>query len=135
MAKKGAFGEIEFGASPLAVGELRSWNYSAEANEIDTTVMGTGNSRFQPGSIRSTYEVEVFYEQGDAGQAALYSALGSDTPELTTLYPRGKTSGLPAWSGNFFVMGTVQQATADGAIEASLTLTSDENGVAIGVVP
>jgi hypothetical protein len=134
MAKKGAFGEVDFGAGPDAVGEIRNWNYSAEAAEIDTTVMGTGNARFQPGSVRHTFEIEVFYELADAGQAAMYAALGSDTATLTVLYPNGNSAGLTSWTGNFFVMGAVRNAAADGAVEASLTLSSDENGVTAGTV-
>ena len=134
MAKKGALGAIDFGAGPDALGELRSWSYDATASEIDTTIMGTLNARKQPGIITHTFEIEVFHEKADAGQLAMYAAIGSETPTLTVLYPNGDTIGEVKYTGNFFVMGIVRQASADGAIEASLTLSSDENGVATATV-
>ena len=135
MAKKGAFGVFEFGTSPAVIGELRTWNYSGEANEIDTTVMGTGNARTQPGSVAHTIDCDVFWEQADAGQLAVQAALGSDTPQAATLYPYGNTTGLQTLTGVFFVTSVTSTATADGAVEASYSLKADENGITYGTVP
>ena len=135
MAKKGAFGELAFGDTPSVVGELRSWDASNEAAEIDTTVMGSGNARFQPGAIRGQIEAEVFYEDpDDAGQALIIAQLGNDTPQTVSLYPFGNTTGKAVLSGKAFVMSNRFTANADGAVEMSLTLSGDENGLAWGTV-
>jgi len=130
MAKKAALGVIEFGDTPSAVGELRSWEQTSEAAEIDTTVMGTGNARFQPGSIRHVINAELFFEYADAGQALLIAELGADTPQTVSLYPQGKGTGLPVATGKAFVMNTNTQGQADGAIEMTTSLPSDEDGYA-----
>ena len=130
MAKKAALGVIEFGDTPTAVGEVRSWEQTSEANEIDTTVMGTGNARFQPGSIRHTINAELFFEYADAGQALIIAQLGNDTPQDVALYPQGKGSTLPVASGKAFIMNTNTAGQADGAIEMTVSMPSDENGYA-----
>ena len=135
MAKKGAFGVFEFGTSPVVVGELRTWTYAGTASEIDTTVMGTGNARTQPGAVAHTINCDVFWESADAGQVAVQAALGSDTPQTATLYPYGNDSGKQTLTGAFFVNEVTSTAAADGAVEASYTLSADENGITYGTVP
>ena len=135
MAKRGAFGVVEFGTSPTVVGELRNWNQTSEPNEIDTTVMGTGKARFIPGAIRDQVEVEIYFEDPeDAGQALIRTQNGSDTPQALALYPFGKTTGKAALTGIAYVMGANHSASADGAVEMTCTFTSDENGFTWGTV-
>ena len=135
MAKKGSLGVIEFGDTPAVVGELRSWRLPREAAEIDTTVMGTGNARFQPGAVRSQAETSVFYEAADAGQLLARAQLANDTPQALALYPQGKTTGQPSITGNAFVMSDNLSADADGAIEGEINFSFDEGGVTFGTVP
>ena len=130
MAKKGSLGTIQWGDTPTAVGEVRSWRYGDEPAEIDTTVMGTGNARFQPGARRHQVEVELFFEYADAGQALIIAQNGSDTPQSITLRPQGAGSTLPELTGKTYVMGYTTEAAADGAIEMTATLPADENGLA-----
>ena len=135
MAKKGSLGVIEFGDTPAIVGELRSWRQQSEAQEIDTTVMGTGNARFQPGAVREQIECDLFFEQADAGQVLILAQLANDTPQNVSLYPRGNTTGEAVFSGKAFVMNASTNADADGAIEMSTTFSFDENGGTWGTVP
>ena len=129
MAKKGALGTLSWGDTPAVVGELRSWRYADEPAEIDTTVMGTGNARFQPGARRHQVEIEVFFEYADAGQALIIAQNGADTPQDIQLRPQGAGSGLPELTGKTYVLGYTTEAAADGAIEMTATLPSDENGL------
>ena len=136
MAVRGALGVIEFGDTPTAVGEIRSWNQTAEPNEIDTTVMGTGNARFIPGAVRHQIEVELFFEDPeDAGQALIRSQNGVSTPQAVALFPFGKTTGKAQLTGNAYVMGANHSSAADGAVEMTCTFTSDEAGFTWGTVP
>lgn len=128
MAKKASLGVIEFGDTPAAVGEVRSWRSTRAAAEVDTTIMGTGNARFQPGSIRNSVECDLFFEFADAGQALIRAQLANDTPQDVSLYPQGIGSGLPVLTGKAFVMNDDAEGQADGAIEMSATFQFDENG-------
>lgn len=133
-AYKGAFGVIEIGAAPAVIGEVRGWRQANEANEIDTTVMGSGNARMQPGSMRNGIEADLFFDWADAGQALIWTDLGGETPVAVSLYPQGNTQALPVWTANCYVMQSNVEAAADGAIEMTATFSTDENGGAWGVV-
>lgn len=135
MAKKGAFGSITIGAAPAIIGEVRNVSFPQSANEIDVTVMGSGNAAFLPGSIRAGFEVQSFLEDGDAGQDFVFTNLGSDTAHATVWYPEGNSSGKPTWTGSCYIMGADMDSAADGAIELTMTLTSDGTPFTKGVVP
>lgn len=125
MAKKGAFGEIELGAVPAVIGEVRRIAMRQSANEIDVTVMGSGFSALIPGTIQAGFDVDVFIEDGDAGQDFVLNNLGSDTAVAFKYRPNGTGSGLPEWSGNVYVLGADIEQAADGAIEGTLSLPGD----------
>ena len=129
MADRAALGVIEFGDTPAAVGEIRSWNQPQEANEIDVTVMGTGNADFIPGAVRASLETELFFEFADAGQALALAQLGNSVPQAISLFPLGVGSGLPVLAGNATVMSYNAQGAADGAIELSITFSGDSDGL------
>ena len=136
MAKKAALGVLEFGDTPTAIGELREWNTTGEPAEIDTTVMGSGNARFQPGAIRKQVECSLFFEDpDDAGQALIRAQLGNDTPQTVSVYPFGKTTGKAVLSGKAFVMRENSSGAADGAVEMEALFSSDENGLTWSTVP
>ena len=128
MATKAALGVIEFGDTPVVVGELRAWRQASDANEIDTTVMGTPNSRFQPGSVRNGVECDLFFEPSDAGQALILTQLANDTPQAVALYPNGKGTGLPVWNAVAYVMQANTEGAAEGAIEMTTVFSADETG-------
>ena len=135
MAKKGAFGSIEIGATPDVIGEISTMSLSQEFEEIDVTVMGTGNAANIPGVGTFRIEATVFYEQADAGQVAFLAALGSDAaPTQVIYYPEGKVTGKKSWTGNFFFMqyNTSQEAT--GAVQADMVMLNDGTGLTEGVV-
>ena len=127
MAKKAALGVIELGAAQ-AVGDLRSWRYSETADEIDTTIMGSGNKRMQPGATGETIEVDCFFVDGDAGQAL--AVTGSETPVAIKLKPQGTGVGLPQMDGTFYVLSREITGEVSGAIELTFSASSDENGAA-----
>lgn len=129
MADRAALGVIEFGDTPAAVGEVRSWTQPQEANEIDVTVMGTGNADFIPGAIRASLECELFFEFADAGQALALAQLGNSVPQQVSLYPLGVGTTLPVCKGLATVMSYSSQGAADGAIELSITFSGDSDGL------
>ena len=125
MANKGSLGTIQFGDTPTAVGEVRNWSAPGEANEIDTTVMGTGYGSFVPGTITTRLECELFFEYADAGQALILAQLGNDTPQDLVLFPQGAGTGLPQLTGKATVMSFSPSAAADGAIEMTANFAGD----------
>lgn len=129
MADRAALGVIEFGDTPVAVGQVRSWTQPQEANEIDVTVMGTGNADFIPGAVRASLETELFFELADAGQALALAQLGNSVPQQVSLYPLGISTGLPVLKGLATVMSYSSQGAADGAIELSINFSSDSDGL------
>lgn len=135
-AVRGAFGVVEFGDTPAAVGELRSWNQTAEPNEINTTVMGSGNARFIPGAVRHQVECEMFFsDPEDAVQALIRAQNGNSTAQSVALYPFGKTTGKAQLTGKAYVMGANHSSAADGAVQMTCTFTSDTAGLTWGTVP
>jgi len=125
MANKAGLGVILFGDTPTAVGEVRSWNAPGEANEIDTTVMGTGYGSFVPGNIVTRLETELFFEYSDAGQALILAQLGQDAPQDLALHPQGTGTGLPQLTGKATVMSFSPSGAADGAIEMTANFAGD----------
>ena len=138
MAKKAGFGVLEFGSTPTVVGELRSWNVNQEAAERDTTIMGAGQQRVEPGSVSNRIEGTVYYEDpDDAGQALIRTNVGSETTQLVSLYPFGNTTGKAVLSGQAYVMrfNTSGPEGADGSVEADFLFTADAAGFTWGTVP
>ena len=138
MAKKAGFGVLEFGDTPVVIGELRSWTNTSEAAERDTTVMGAGNQRVEPGSISHRVECELYFEDpDDAGQALIRTQLGNETPQTLSLYPFGNTTGKAVLSGNAYVMtaNSAGPEGADGSVEMSAAFAADDAGFTWGTVP
>jgi len=126
MANKATQGLVEWGDTPVAVGELRSWSAPSEAAEIDVTVMGTDYASFIPGTINARVETELFFASpDDAGQALVLAQLGDDVPQTLALYPFGKSSGLKYLTGKATVMSFNPTGAADGAVEMSVTFAGD----------
>jgi len=126
MANKATQGIIEWGDTPVAVGELRSWSAPSEAAEIDVTVMGTDYASFIPGTINARVECELFFgSPEDAGQALILAQLGNDVPQTLALYPFGKGSTIAYLTGKATVMSFSPQASADGAVEMSVNFAGD----------
>ena len=137
MAKKAGFGVVEYGDTPVVLGELRSWDTNQEAADRDTTVMGSGTARIEPGSITHTVEVELYFEDpDDAGQALLRTQLGNETPQDLGVYPFGKTTGKAALTGKAYVMRNNSSGPegADGSVQMSVRFTSDAAGLSWGTV-
>lgn len=138
MAKKAGFGVIEYGDTPVVLGELRSWDSQNEAAERDTTVMGAGVQRIEPGSISYRVEAEVYFEDpDDAGQALVRTQLGNETPQALALFPFGKTTGKAQLTGNAYVMRANSSGPegADGSVEMSVSFSADAAGLTWGTVP
>lgn len=125
MARKAAQGVIQFGDTPAAVGQIRSYTAPSEADEIDTTVMGTGYSSFVPGTIGVRVECELFLEPADAGQVLALAQLANDVPQALLVQPSGPGSGNSQLAGGATVMSYNVQGAADGAIELAITFAGD----------
>ena len=105
-------GVVEIGATPDIVAEVTAYTVNANADEIDTTSMGTCTASSEAGYKKTTGTITCNYDPDDAGQ--LLFVIGTK-PQLI-LYPEGKGSGLVSW--------TAAEATILG-----INLGAEVNGV------
>ncbi len=138
MAKKAAFGVLKLGTpdTPVVVADLRTWRVEQEANEIDTTVMGTGKGSMAPGAVMEALVADLFFESTDAAQAYALANVGSEALVDVELYPIGETMGNPQWTAKGTLMSFSPEGAADGAMEVNgMRLVTDSNGGTWGTAP
>lgn len=119
-------GVIELGGTPETMGELRSWEYTREGEEEDTTVMGTarvsiinikvqGRLTFYCNNWPGTVPAQ------DAGQALLQV----DDVVACKLYPNGIGSGKPQLAANIRIKTEGGSANATGYAEGEVAFEID----------
>jgi hypothetical protein len=67
---RGCFGVIQVG-SAVDVGELTAWDFAETAAEIDTSAMGDCTASSIAGAVKTTGNMSVSWDSGDAGQALM----------------------------------------------------------------
>ena len=114
---KGSEGSVAVGANAIA--EVRSFSITESADTIEDTTMGDAARTYKPSLTSFSGSVEVFWDETDTnGQIAL--AVGS---EITfNVYPEGSTSGDAYLTGSAIVTGKTINSSADGMVEASISL-------------
>lgn len=116
---KGKEGSISAGGN--VVGELRSFELTETANEVDTSTMGSDWTGVD--STQKSWKVSatMFWDAADTGQTAL--AVGDKVAVL--LYPAGSTTGLTERSGTALVASVGTAQSHDGIIERTIEMTGD----------
>jgi predicted secreted protein len=114
---KGSEGSVAVGANAIA--EVRSFSITESADTIEDTAMGDTARTYKPSLTSFSGSVEVFWDETDTnGQVAL--VVGS---EITfNVYPEGATSGDAYLTGSAIVTGKTINSSADGMVEASISL-------------
>ena len=114
---KGSEGSVAVGSNAIA--EVRSFSITESADTIEDTTMGDAARTYKPSLTSFSGSVEVFWDETDTnGQIAL--AVGS---EITfNVYPEGSTSGDAYLTGSAIVTGKTINSSADGMVEASVSL-------------
>lgn len=87
-------GTVHIGTNPIA--ELRSWEFTEEANTIDDTTLNDTWETHRNGTQRWSGRATAFWDESDTnGQEGIN--LGTDV--TLKFYPEGATTGDIFWSG------------------------------------
>lgn len=111
-------GAVKVGS--VAVAEVKDFSLETTANTADTTVLGGSGWTDVDVTTKSwTASLNCIWDDGDAGQQDLVEGL---TVTLN-LYPRGDAAGNELWSGSALVTSVSKTVSAEGLIEASISVT------------
>ena len=105
-----------------AVAEIRDWSLELTGATADSTVMGTAGSfmTVKPTLKSWTSSFSVIWNDSDSnGQGAFVEGAA------VTLYPSGNSSGQVKWTGAAVVTSVTKNASVDGLVEASFTVTGN----------
>lgn len=108
-----------FTFSGSAVAGLVNASVSLDQNTIDITNIGTGARSYILGNRGGTISIEAFYDQGDAGVAALETACnsGSASAAFSLVLATGMT-----YSGSAFVTAFSSSAAVNEVLRCTATL-------------
>ena len=122
LAKKACNGVIKLGPPPALVAELRSWNYSGDAAELDVSTMGACESTIIGGRVTERVEGSLYLaDPSDAAQALILA--GARDLEIE-VFPLGETIGFPKYTGLINVLNRSESGDVDGAVELNFTATT-----------
>lgn len=112
---RGCFGQVTVDAN--VIGELRSWELTETAEEIDVSSMGSCVKTYQSGPVEASGTFTCWLDDSDAGQSALAVA----TEAVVLLWPAGAGSGLAQRSFSARINEIPESADVDGVVERSYT--------------
>ena len=114
---KGSEGTVKVGSN--AVAEIRSYSLEESADVLEDTSMGDTARTYKSSLTSFSGSIDVFWDETDtSGQGAL--TIGSEV--TLNVYPEGDTSGDTYYSGSAIVTGVTRSASADGLVEASISV-------------
>lgn len=108
---RGCFGQISVGGNVL--GELRAWELTETAEEIDVSIMGNCVKRYEAGPVEASGTFTCYMDDTDTAQGAL--TVGAEIAVL--LYPGGVGTGLPSRSFSAKITEIPESADVDGVVE------------------
>lgn len=116
---KGKEGSVKIGADTII--ELRSFEVTVTANEVDTSIMGSDWTGVD--STQSSWKASAngFYDPDDPAVVAL--AAGAKV--AVEFFPLGETTGLVVQSGIALVTSVGRPQSHDNIIEFNFELTGD----------
>lgn len=119
-------GVIELGGSPTTLGEVRSWSYTREGEEEDTSVMGT--TRTSITNIKVSGSLTLYanhFTMSDPAQDAGQALLDVNDVVACILYPNGKGTGKPQLAEDIRILSEEVSAEHDGYVELEITFEVD----------
>lgn len=122
VAYSGTNGVAKFdvGDSATTIASVISFSLSQTGDTIETTAMGNTARTYLPGLTTATASLELYFVDGDAAQAALFSGPGAAAATLE-LYPSGDGSTGVKLSGEAIITSHEVSAANDGAVTASVS--------------
>lgn len=100
-----------------AVGELRSWQFTENANMIETTVLSDTAQTFSAGTTNWSGSAECFLDELDTAQTAL--TIGASA--TLKFYFEGATTGDKYYTGTALVESVDRSAAQDDIVSVSFS--------------
>ena len=100
-----------------AVGELRSWQFTENANMIETTVLSDTAQTFSAGTTNWSGSAECFLDETDTAQTAL--TIGASA--TLKFYFEGATTGDKYYTGTGLVESVDRSAATDDIVSVSFS--------------
>jgi hypothetical protein len=116
---KGKEGVVKIGTA--VVGEVKSFELTETANEVDTSVMGDNWTGVDSTQSSWSVSASLFWDIADPGQTLI--VVGSKV--ALKLYPQGATTGLLEQSGTALVTSLGQAQAHDGMVERTVEFKGD----------
>lgn len=116
---KGKEGVIKIGTQ--VVGEVKSFDLTVTANEVDTSTMGSNWTGVDSTQNSWSASIAMFWDPDDAGQDLI--VIG--TKVAAKLYPQGSTTGLVEHSGSALVTEVGEAQAHDNIVERTVKLKGD----------
>lgn len=116
---KGKEGVVKIGTS--VIGELRSFEVTETANEVDTSTMGSAWTGVDSTQTSWKASATMFWDPVDAGQIPL--VVGSKV--TVNFYPQGEGTGLVLQSGSALITSIGRPQAHDNIIERTVEMTGD----------
>ena len=116
---KGKEGVVKIGSDALI--ELRSFEVTITANEVDTSTMGSDWTGVDATQNSWSVSANAFFDPADPAIVALVAG----TKVAVELYPLGDTTGVIIQSGNALVTSVGRPQAHDNVIEYNFELTGD----------
>lgn len=123
---RGFGGVIELGGTPETLGEVRSWSYTREGEEEDTSVMGT--TRTSITNIKVSGSLTLYanhFVMTDPARDAGQALLAVDSVVACSLFPNGKGTGKPELQANIRITSEEVTAEHDGFVELDVDYEVD----------
>ena len=113
--------KLTVGASPTAIGEVRSFNIETALGTIDVSTLATDWKKYLVGQAGWSGSLELFYDPTDSAQSALVSNAMAGTLCTLTIQPLGAGSGKPQLAGSCYITGMTISGAKEDAVGLSIT--------------
>jgi hypothetical protein len=116
---KGKEGVVKIGTQ--VVGEVKSFDLTVTANEVDTSTMGSDWTGVDSTQNSWSASIAMFWDDGDAGQDLMLIG----TKVALKLYPKGSTTGLVENSGSALITEIGEAQAHDNIVERTVKFKGD----------
>lgn len=110
---------VTSGGSVANVGEVRSYSLAGSADTIEDTAMGDSSRTYKAGLKSHTASIECYFDSTDSAQEDLIAGAVVDFE----IHPEGTGVGTPVYSASGVVDSSEFNATFDGMVEATFSIT------------
>lgn len=116
---KGKDGTVRAGGQ--VVGEVKSWDITETANEVDASKMGSDWTSVQSTQLSWAGSLSLFWDPADTGQLQM----GIGTLVTLDLYPRGNTATLQRYTGQALITSVGRPQAFNGLVELNVEFTGN----------